>query len=220
MIFRKSARALLVAAGLSIAASPAIAQSSTDTFAAARNMMISELAEDPLARRIEPSGYDVTIVVFTDYQCPFCRQMHSRLTALAESDPKVRIVFRDWAIFGDPSVEAARAALAARYQDKAQEFDTALMQIEGRLDSDKIRSAADAAGVDWGRLTSDLARHGEDIDAALQRTDRQAGMLGIQGTPAMFVGPYLVAGALPIDRLEYAVSLARKYPDGNAPEAN
>src|SRR3546814_110285 len=169
MIFRKSARALLVAACLSIAASPAVAQSSTDSFAAARNAMISGLADDPLARRIEPSGYDVTIVVFTDYQCPFCTQMHPRLTALAESDPKVRIVFRDWAIFGDPSIEAARAALAARYQNKTQEFDAALMQIEGRLDSDKIRAAAAAAGVQWDRLTSDLARHSKEIDAVLQR---------------------------------------------------
>lgn len=220
MIFRNPARALLVAACLSVAAAPAIGQSGTDSIVDAQTAMISELANDPIARRIEPSEYDVTIVVFTDYQCPFCKQMHPRLTALAKSDPKVRIVFRDWAIFGERSVEAARAVLAAGYQQKASEFDAALIQVEGRLDSDKIRSAAKTAGVDWDQLTSDLAQYGKEIDASLQLTERQAGMLGIQGTPAMFIGPYFVSGALPSDKLAYAVSLVRKYPDGNAPEAS
>src|SRR3546814_2343006 len=65
-------------------------------FVKARNAMIAELAQDPTARRIEPEIYDLTLVVFTDYQCPFCRQMHPRLTALAQEDRRVRIVFKDW----------------------------------------------------------------------------------------------------------------------------
>ena len=132
---------------------PATAQQETgeEAFAKARNAMIAELAEDPAARRIEPQSYDLTLVVFTDYQCPFCRQMHPRLTALAMEDGNVRIVFKDWAIFGQPSIEAARRALAAKYQGKDQAFDDALMQIQGKLSSEKIRAAADQAGVDWQR---------------------------------------------------------------------
>src|SRR3546814_11159109 len=84
------------------------------------------------------------------------------------------------------------------------------MQIQGRLSAEKIRAAADQAGVDWQRLTSDLEAHAKEIDAALARSDRQAGMLGISGTPAMFVGPYLVAGALPPDQLRQAVPIARQ----------
>src|SRR3546814_16055475 len=71
---------LFVAAGVSMAvAAPASAQRETgeEAFAKARNAMIAELAEDPAARRIEPQSYDLTLVVFTDYQCPFCRQMRS-----------------------------------------------------------------------------------------------------------------------------------------------
>src|SRR3546814_10122181 len=85
--------------------------------------MIAGLAEDPAARQIRPVSYDLTLVVFTDYQCPFCRQMHARLTALAKEDGNVRIVFKDWAIFGESSVEAARRALAAKYQGKDEAFD-------------------------------------------------------------------------------------------------
>src|SRR3546814_2398554 len=101
--------------------------------------MIAGLAEDPAARQIRPVSYDLTLVVFTDYQCPFCRQMHARLTALAKEDGNVRIVFKDWAIFGESSVEAARRALAAKYQGKDGAFDNALMQIQGRLSDEKIR---------------------------------------------------------------------------------
>ena len=213
----------LVAAGMSAAvAGPASAQQATgeEAFAEARNAMIAQLGEDPAARQIAPSSYDLTLVVFTDYQCPFCRQMHPRLTELAEEDGNVRIVFKDWAIFGEPSVEAARGALAAKYQGKDKAFDDALMQIQGKLSSEKIRSAADAAGVDWQQLQSDMKTHGEEIDAVLARSDRQAGMLGIGGTPAMFIGPYFISGALPPDQLRQAVSIARQYPDGNAPQAN
>src|SRR3546814_3326436 len=71
--------------------------------------------------------------------------MHARLTALAKEDGNVRIVFKDWAIFGESSVEAARRALAAKYQGKDEAFDNALMQIQGRLSAEKIRAAADQA---------------------------------------------------------------------------
>src|SRR3546814_13378395 len=85
----------------------------------------------------------------------------------------VRIVFKDWASFGESSVEAARRALAEKYQGKDEAFDNALMQIQGRLSAEKIRAAADQAGVDWQRLTSDLEAHAKEIDAALARSDRQ-----------------------------------------------
>lgn len=214
---------LLIAAGISSAVvAPASAQQTTgeEAFADARNAMIAQLAEDPAARRIEPDSYDLTLVVFTDYQCPFCRQMHPRLTDLAAEDGNVRIVFKDWAIFGEPSVNAARGVLAAKYQGKDRAFDDALMQIQGKLSSEKIRSAADKAGVDWQQLQSDMKTHGEEIDAAIARSDRQAGMLGIGGTPAMFIGPYFVSGALPTEQLRQAVAIARQYPDGAAPQAN
>src|SRR3546814_16874822 len=131
--------------------------------------MIAELAQDPTARRIEPKIYGLTLVVFTIYQCPVCRQMHPRLTALAQEDRRVRIVCKDWAILGEPSVEAARRALAAKYQGKDKAFDDALMQIQGKLSSEKIRVAAERAGVDWQRLENDMKAHRKEIDTEIGR---------------------------------------------------
>src|SRR3546814_3090890 len=109
-------------------AAPASAQRETgeEAFAKARHAMIAQLAEDPAARLIEPQSYDLTLVVFTDYQCPFCRQMHPRLTALAKEDGNVRTVFKDWAIFAEASDAAARRALAASYTWKDKAIDDAL----------------------------------------------------------------------------------------------
>src|SRR3546814_15550072 len=113
--------------------------------------------------------------------------MHPRLTALAQEDRRVRIVFKDWAIFGEPSVEAARRALAAKYQGKDTAFDDALMPIQGKPSYEKIRVAAERAGVDWQRLATALKAHRTEIDTALARSDRQEGTQRIRGTPAMFI---------------------------------
>src|SRR3546814_1071041 len=93
-------------------------------------------------------------------------------------------------------------------KDKA--FDDALMQIQGKLSSEKIRVAAERARVDWQRLENDMKAHRKEIDTALARSDSQAGMIRIRGTPAMFIGPYLVSGALPPDQRRPAVAMHGK----------
>lgn len=190
-----------------------IAQASSAEADAARR----EIADDPVAPKRAPQGYDVTIVSYADYQCPYCRQVHPVLERLAEEDGKVRIVYRDWPIFGAPSVEAAKAAIASQWQGKHAEFNDALMQIDGRLDSAKIRAAAQKAGVDWARLQTDLRTRSAEIDGVLDRTRRQAAMMGLQGTPALLVGPYLVPGAIDHAGLVRSVQLAREFEQGKAP---
>ncbi|EQB16346.1 hypothetical protein L284_09525 [Novosphingobium lindaniclasticum LE124] len=158
----------------------------------------------------------MTLVVFSDYQCPFCRKMHPVLEQLMHEDSKVKVVYRDWPIFGAGSVEAAHVAIAATYQGKHAAFNNALMDTPGKVSSQTIRAAATKAGLDWSRLQTDLKTHKGDIDAVIERNGRYAIMMGLSGTPALLVGPYLIPGAIDLAGLRKAVALARTAPDGAA----
>jgi protein-disulfide isomerase len=169
---------------------------------------------DPVAPVITPKGADVTIVLFSDYNCPYCRKVHPALQALLREDPKVRLLYRDWPIFGGASTEAARAAIAAEFQGKHAAFNDALMTTQGKLDSAAIRSAANRAGVDWTRLQKDLTARRQEIDAVLGRSDRYARMLGLTGTPGLLIGPYLLPGAVGVAELRKVVAAVRAKPEG------
>lgn len=178
----------------------------------------AQIQNDPVAPTVAPKGYDVTIVMFSDYQCPFCRKVHPVIETLMREDPKVKLVYRDWPIFGAGSVEAARAAIASTYQGKHAEFNDALMTMPGKVTSGSIRAAADKAGIDWAKLQVDLKAHDDAIDGALGRTSKYAAMMGLSGTPGLLVGPYLIPGAIDIAGLRKAVEMARADPNGMAAE--
>lgn len=169
-----------------------------------------KIRNDPLAPTVAPRGHDVTIVVFSDYQCGYCRRFSPTLDALMASDAKVRVVYRDWPILGGGSGPAARAAIAASFQGKHLAFHRALIAQSGRIDAAKIRAAADAAGVDWARLQRDQAQRKGEIDALLNRTNGHARTLGLSGTPGMLVGRYLVPGLVDLPTLKRAVAQARE----------
>lgn len=176
----------------------------------------AEIQNDPLAPTIARKGSDVTLVMFSDYQCPFCRKVHPVIEQLLREDPKVKVVYRDWPIFGAASIEAADVAIAAKYQGKHAAFNNALMRTPGEVSSQTIRAAAIKAGVDWARLQADLRAHRNDIDRLIDRNRRYAAMMGLSGTPALLVGPYLIPGAVDLGGLRKAVVLARSAPHGAA----
>lgn len=166
--------------------------------------------EDDVAPTVKPPNYDVTIVEYMDYQCPYCRASHGPLKQLLAKDHKVRVIFRDWPIFGDASVEAALAAVASKYQGKYLAFHDALMEIPLPLSDAKIRAAARKAGVDWDRLQKDKMSHSEEIEDLFQRNDKQAQLLGLEGTPGFIIGNVQSFGGMTLQQLEESVAEARK----------
>ena len=88
------------------------------------------IENDPNAPVLGNLEGDVTVVEFFDYNCPYCRRVKPEVRALIEDDPNIRLVYREWPILGDGSVFAAKAALAARKQDKYEEFHWAMMGLE------------------------------------------------------------------------------------------
>lgn len=166
--------------------------------------------EDPDAPIIAPSGWDVTIVEYLDYQCPACRTTREPLRQLLTKDKKVRIVFRDLPIFGPASETAARLAIASKYQGKYAAFHDALLTAPRPLDDAKIKAAAAKAGVDWERLDKDLKLHEKDIEELIARNHEQADMLGLDGTPGFIIGNTQSFGGMTLEDLEESVREARE----------
>jgi protein-disulfide isomerase len=167
------------------------------------------ILEDPIAPRVEPRGYDVTIIEYMDYQCPYCRASHGPLKQLLATDRKVRIIYRDWPIFGPASERAARLAIASQWQGKHAAFHDALMTTPQPLSEAKIRSAAKMSGVNWSHLGADLKAHSTDIEALLKRNADQAELLGLEGTPGFIIGNVQSFGGMSLAQLQEAVSKAR-----------
>lgn len=166
--------------------------------------------DDEIAPTIRPKGYDVTIVEYMDYQCPFCRASLQPIKQLLAQDKKVRIIFRDWPIFGPASERAARLAIASQWQGKHTAFHDALMTTPQPLTELKIKAAAKKAGVDWPRLEKDLKTRASDVEALLKRNNDQAEALGLEGTPGFIIGDVLSFGGMNLAALQKAVKSARQ----------
>jgi protein-disulfide isomerase len=154
---------------------------------------------------------DVTIVEYLDFNCPYCKKYARTLAEVTAADRRVRVLYKDWPIFGEASRYAARATLAARWQDRYLAAHNVLIDSPARLASPAdVRAKLTAAGIDMARLDSDLNAHAAEIDAILARNDQEARALAFEGTPGLVVGPYVVGGALDADMMRRLIAVVRE----------
>lgn len=205
----------------------------TATFAAALSLMAAALVPQTHAQNANPDPLsensilrdpnipalgnekgDITIVEYFDYQCPYCRKVNPDLAKVVHDDGHIRLVFKDWPIFGDTSVYASRLALASKYQNKFAEAHEALISLREKLSEEKIDNALTTAGIDLERAKSDLAANQRDIDSILGRNHAQAVALGFQGTPAFIIGHFRVPGAPNGAAFKQAIGEARAAEHG------
>jgi protein-disulfide isomerase len=155
-----------------------------------------------------PKG-TVTIVEYFDVNCPQCRVLAPNIAQLIATDSKVRVLYKDWPIFGGVSVDAAKAELAARWQGRYLAAHDALMTAPSRLRGmADVRTRMRTAGVDLARLDHDLTLHGKEIDAILSRNQAEASKLALQGTPGLVIGRFIIPGALSAENLRTVVKVS------------
>jgi len=158
----------------------------------------------------------VTMVVFGDYQCPYCaaftEDQQPRLEEEYVESGQLRLVWRDYPYRGPASERAAAAARAASRQDAFWRYHDALYADPGAWtpqaasDEPFITIAADL-GLDTGRFRQDLNSTGirksvqADLDFALD--------LGVPGTPAFLIDGEAFFGAQPIAEFEKRIDKAR-----------
>ena len=172
--------------------------------------------DDAVAPSVTPKSYDVTIVEYMDYQCPYCRATHGPLKQLLASDSKVRVIYRDWPNFGAASSKAALIAIGSKYQGKHEAVHDALMQTPLPLNDEKIRAAVKLAGADWDRIQRDISAHSEEIEDLLARNDKQAQLIALEGTPGFIIGDVQSFGGMTLKQLQESVANARAKLKGAA----
>lgn len=164
-------------------------------------------ANDPVGGNLKG---DATLVEFFDYNCPYCKQMASVMIQAESSDPRLRVVYKEFPILGPDSLFAAKAALAANKQGKYVAFHRALYQVRGHVDQSKVLEAAKAVGLDITRLKADM--QAPEIAARLDQNIKLAQALGINGTPGFAIGEQVFTGATDLKSLQATIAAARKYP--------
>lgn len=170
----------------------------------------AELLDDPGSPVAGNPNGDVAVVEFFDYRCPYCKKAHPTIQALLREDKNIRFVYKEWPILGPSSVYAARAALAARNQNRYIEFHGALMDVRGNLDEAAVLRAAAAAGLDVERLKRDMETQTADLEKIFTRNDDLARSLGITGTPAFVIGDVIVRGATDMESMKKVVADVRR----------
>lgn len=131
-----------------------------------------------------PKG-TVTLVEFFDYQCPHCKDMTEILDNLTQKDSNLRVVYKEFPIFGANSQYAAKAALAAGQQGKYVEFHTALMQAADPITPDQVNAIAKNLGLNMDQWQKDMASAA--ITQELNANVKLAQQLQLMGTPAFVV---------------------------------
>ena len=181
--------------------------------------IVREAAEklriDPVRQAIEtpfhsawagnPQG-DVTLVVFTDYNCPYCRATSPEIDTLLARDPKLKVVWREMPVLGPGSDVAAAGALAAAKQGKYYPFHRALF-AGGHPDGNGLAAAAKAAGIVPANLAAEAKA--PDVQAEIQTNLEIARALQIAATPFFVIGNQVHEGATGADQLAAMVTKAR-----------
>ena len=197
----------LIGAGALAAGGITLAHAATDDDQVLTEAKVLRDPDVPVAGN--PDG-NISIIEWSDYNCPYCRKLEPELRQVVQDDGKVRLVLKDWPILGPVSVTAARIALAAKYQDKYHKAHDAMMGVSSRLTESRINELLASVGVDMDRLKGDLTAHAKDIDAILKRNNEQAEAFGFNGTPSFIVGKYRVPGVLSMNQFEQVIADARK----------
>jgi len=145
-----------------------------------------------------PADAPVTIVEFSDFQCPFCRRAQTVVDeVLKRYDGKIRYVYRQLPLeMHDNARTAAEASLCADDQGKFWPLHDWMFQHQQELSADSLKAKAGELGLDATAFASclDEKKHAAQVDQDMAEAQR----LGITGTPGFLINGRLISGAQPL----------------------
>jgi protein-disulfide isomerase len=148
----------------------------------------------------------ITIVEFSDFQCPFCKKAHPIVKELLSKYPgKVRLAYRDFPLseIHPAALIAAEASRCAAEQGKFWQYHDRLFETQNQLDRASLGKNAEELGLD--RSQFDDCMNSGKFRAQIGRDFQDGTRAGVTGTPAFFINGVALTGALPLAAFEKAV---------------
>jgi protein-disulfide isomerase len=192
------------------AASEAVAQSTSEAPTEADTAQGSSDANSQIVRydvpvdddpAIGPEDAPITIVEFSDYECPYCRKWHDEVfTKLQEAYPQqVRLVYRDFPLSSihANAAPAAEAANCANEQGKFWPYHESLFSMELGLSNDAYQEYATRLGLNVQSFLECM--ESDRYQAEVQADYQFASELGVRSTPTFFINGIAIVGAQPFD---------------------
>jgi protein-disulfide isomerase len=178
----------------------------------ARTKGLSENADAIFRSKTDPfvgnAKGNAVVVEFMDYNCGWCKKSVGEVTQLLETDKNVKVLFKDFPIFGPDSEYAAKAALAANLQGKYWDLHKALFSVEGHVNAAVVDQVAAGLGIDVARMKKDM----ED-PAISKQIDNNHGLgqlLALSGTPAFIIDQSISPGYIAFDEMKASIENVRK----------
>lgn len=171
---------------------------------------------DIAARPVKgPAEAPVTVVEFSDFQCPYCSRAEETIGQILKMYPdRVRLVYRNFPLSAiHPNAQAAAEAAECAYQSgKYWEYHDLLFQHQDKLAREDLGQYAEKAGID-SKIFSACLDGGKGKDA-VEKDKLDAGRNGVTGTPTFFINGKRISGAVPLDVLKKTIDdeLASRSP--------
>ena len=147
-----------------------------------------------------PSSAPVTVVEFSDFQCPFCQRVAPTLKKLRETyGDKVRVVWKDFPLtqIHPEAFKAGEAAHCAGEQGKYWEYHDRLFANQQALQPDSLKKYAADLGLDAAKFNAclDTSKYGDRVREGVVQGSR----LGVSSTPTLYINGRLLSGAHPYE---------------------
>jgi protein-disulfide isomerase len=156
-----------------------------------------------------PKNAKITIVEFSDYECPFCKQWHSQVWPQIQKKygSQVRLVYRDFPLFGlhNNAEPAAEAAHCADDQGKYWEYHDQIFSGNYPLSRKGFDSMASSIGLDATKFAACLDNG--TYKNIVQSNYDFASNLGVQSTPTFFVNGMAMVGAQPFEVFDKVIQM-------------
>lgn len=136
------------------------------------------------------------VVEFFDYNCGACKQMHKELLSYISVHKDVKVIFKEYPIFGETSIDNARFGLAVQrlHPDKYFAFHSKMLEFEGRASVNQAMEFAQNLGLNVDALRAESDK--PEILEILEETRDLAQKLGVEGTPSLIINDEMIGSAV------------------------